>query len=477
MLSDLKVKLAAVASAVKNSVATAAAERIKKARAKAAEMRAEAEEKREKKYLLDALPGTDEEKERRLGEIETATAEYHEICKLLDEAKAELYQAKKSAPADRDQLVATAQAVVDEVRSEKERIEVDPDIAFFGWLRQLERQKTESPDHRLAVALINGAIATDLLEEISGETARTRQEAAKAAKAAKEANEAKEGWHQQQHDEEQRQAPFFWVRVKPRGSTPRGVGEMEPDDHFRYISGGADFYARTTDGARKRLAFFALQALWKAVSDAKKAAYEAAQDVKQHSYLELKEIAAGKTGQAWAEVTAEKPWKPTFFNREVNQVERLKKDGKEVVNYGPVIVESLKPGVLRVLNTVHSGMFHPLRLAGAWEEQDGKLIPVDFRFSPGGNPFAGLRPVNDGLYMSPGKLGRLRAILCLAGGFQAPVREEKANGDDASAGPVVGPCAPTTRLGYRFDGSKAGKPRKSKEVKRSKTREDIDSEE
>lgn len=466
MLADLKVKLAALDSAIKNSVATAAAERIAKALARAAEMRVKAEESRERKYLLDALSGTEEEKERRLGEIETAMAEYREICKLLDEARVELSQArKKSASADREQLAAAAQAVVDEVRAEKERIETDPDVAFFGWLRQLEVLAAENPDHRLAISLINGAIANGLLQEIKGEEARARQEATKNAKAAKKEAEEKEGWHPRHDDEEVRQAPFFWIRVKPRGGTPKG--EVEPDDHFRYISGGVDFYARTTDSARKRLAFFALQGLWKAVGEAKKTAYQAAQDVKQHSYLTLAEVANGQTGQAWAEVTSANPWKPTFFNREANKVERLVKEGKLVENFGPVVVESPRPGVLRILNAVQSGMFHPLRLAGAWDE-DGK--PVDFRFFPDNGSFAGLRPAIDDGSLSPGKLGRLRAILCLAGGFQAPTKVIEVNGNGGDApGPVVGrPHAPATRRGYRADGSKAGEPHKGKGGKRFK---------
>lgn len=452
MLADLKVKLAALAVAVKTSVATVAAERIKKAKAKAAEMQAKAEKARERKHLLDALPGNDEKevKEKRLEEIEQATAEYQEICNLLNEAAVELLRAKKSAPAERDQLVATAQAMVDEVRYEKERIESDPDVVFFGWLRQLANQ-TENPDHRVALNEIERAIAKGLLREISGDMAKEIQKAAKKAKEEK-------GYQ----NYEERQAPFFWVRVKPRGSTPQG--EMEPDSHFRYISGGADFYAQSSEGARKRLVFFALQELWKAVGEAKKAAYEAAQNVKQHSHLELSEIAAGKTGQAWAEVTAEKPWKPTFFSRETQKVERLMKNGKEVVNYGPVVVESPRPGVLRVLNAVHSGMFHPLRLAGAWEGQDGKLVPVDFKFFPGDNPFAGLRPVNGALESLPGKVGRLRAILCLAAGLQAPAKKEETDGGDGASGalPVEMVHALTTRPGYRSDGSKAGEPRKGK---------------
>lgn len=473
MLADLKSKLAVVAAAVKNSVTRAAAEKIAKAKAKAAEMRVKVEEARDRQHLLDAVPGNDEKevKEKKLEEIEQVAAEYQEICNLLREAEVELSRARKSALAEREQIVATAQAMVEEVRSEKERIESDPDVAFFGWLHQLAKQK-ENPDQRLAVALINGAIAKDLLMEIDGKTARARQEAAKAARAAKEAEEAKEVWRQQKQHEENRQAPFFWVRVKPRGNVRQG--EMEPDDHFRYISGGTGFYDRSTDGARKRLSFFALQDLWRAVNDAKKAAYEAARDVKQHSYLELREIAAGQTGQAWAEVTAARPWEPTIFNRETNQVERLKKDGKEVVNFGPVVVESPKPGVLRVLNTVQSGMFHPLRLAGAWEEKDGKFESIDFKFFPGDSPFAGLKLVDDTMHcLSQARLGRLRAILCLAGGFQPPAKKEEANGGGASKALPEEVHALTTRPGYRSDGTKAGEPRKDK----GRSRRKVDSEE
>ncbi len=103
------------------------------------------------------------------------------------------------------------------------------------------------------------------------------------------------------------------------------------------------------------------------------------------------------------------------------------KDGKPVVNYGPMVVEFPKPGVLRILNSVNSGMFHAFRTAGAWEQDtEGKFQPVDFRFFSGKNPktgqdnnFAGLKPVKDEVERSPSQLGRLRAILCLAGGLQA----------------------------------------------------------
>ncbi|MDO8676218.1 MAG: hypothetical protein Q7K16_01000 [Candidatus Azambacteria bacterium] len=455
-LSDLKAKLAAIAVAVKTSVATVATERIEKAKARAAERVAKAEKAKEQKYLLDALPGTKEEKARRLEEIEQAMAEFQEIFNLLNEAEIELLRANKAAPADRDKLVATAQAVVGEVRAEKERIETDPDIKFFGWLKRIESQ-TENPDRRVAVEEIDRAIKDGLVCEIAGERAREIQAAVKAVK-----EDNQQQWSEERH------APFFWVRVKPRGNMPQG--EQEPDDHFRYISGGADFYGRTTDGARKRLVFFALQGLWKAVGEAKKAAYEAAKDVKEHSYLTLADIAAGKTGQAWAEVTAANPWRPMFFNRASQVLEPLMKDGKEVVNSGPVVVESPRPGVLRVLN-VSSGMFHPLHLAGAWDEE-GK--PMEFKFFAGNNSrgepynFAGLKPVNDVMDLSPAKLGRLRAILCLAGGLQAPAREEKSNG--GASAPPADASSPATRRGYRSDGSKGNEPRRDKGGKKPKGR-------
>ncbi len=451
-LSDLKAKLAAVATAVKESVATAAAERIEKAKARAAERLAEIEKAKEQKHLLDALPGTKEEKERRLEEIEMAMAEYQEICKLLNEAELELARAtNRAAATDRDQLIATAKAVVNEVKAEKERTETDPDVKFFGWLRQLENQ-TENPDHLVALGEIDKAIAEGFLREITGERAREIQEAAKAAK--KEDEERR--WS------EDRQAPFFWARVKPRGSTPQG--QQEPDDHFRYISGGVNFYARSVEGARKRLVFFSVQDLWKACTEAKRAAYEATKEMKEKSYLAISDIAAGKTGRAWAEITAEKPWEPMTFNRETNQVERLMKDGNKVVSYGPVVVESLKPGVLRVLN-VASGMYHPLRLAGAWDE-DGQ--PVEFKFFAGSssrsgkpNNFAGLRPVKDTVDLSLTKLGRLRAILCLAGGLEAPAKGTKGDASEEMP-PAADASTPVTRRWSRSDGSKAGEPRRGR---------------
>ena len=458
-LSDLKAKLAALATAVKTSVASVAAERIEKAKAKAAERHAKAEMAREHKFLLDALPGTKEEKARRLEEIEQSMAEFQEIHNLLNEAEIELSMAGKAAPADRDQLVAAAQAVVDEIRSEKERIETDPDVAFFGWLRLLESQT--APDRRVAIEEIDWAIVNGFLREITGESARDIQADAKEAE--EEGRRSKE-----------RHAPFFWVRVKPRGNTPQG--EQEPDDHFRYISGGVDFYARSVEGARKRLVFFTLQAFWKAVGEAKKAKYDEANEVKQHSHLTLADIAAGQTGQAWAEVTAESPWRPMVFDRETGKHKPLEKSGQEVINYGPIAVESPRSGVLRILDTVPSGMFHPLRLAGAW---DGEGKPVEFKFFAGNNPrtgepnnFAGLRPVKD-VDLSPAKLGRLRAILCLAGGLTAPIKEEKANGGASEAPPATG-AAPSTKRGYRSDGSSAEEPRLGK--KRSKGRKGADEE-
>ncbi len=456
-LSDLKAKLAAVVTAVKTSVASVAAERIEKAKAKAAEKRVKAEKSREQKYLLDALPGTKEERTKRLEEIEQAMAEFQEIYNLLKEAETELIRAGKAAPADRDQLVATAEAVVAEVRSEKERIETDPDVAFFGWIRRLESQ-TETLDRWVVIGEIDGAIANGFLREISGETAASIQEAVKTAKG--------EG-----RRIEERHAPFFWVRVKPRGNTPQG--EQEPDDHFRYISGGVDFYARSVEGARKRLVFFAMQNLWKAVGEANKVAYEAAQEMKKHSYITLADIAAGKIGQAWAEVTVENAWRPVVFDRETGQSKPFEKDGKEVINYGPVVVESPKPGVLRVLSMINSGMFHPLRLAGAWDEE-GKS--VEFKFFAGNNPrtgqlnnFAGLKPVKDTVDLSLGKIGRLRAILCLAGGLQAPTKETK-DGNGVSDGTPPAVNVPATRRGYRSDGSKADEPRNGKGGKKSKGR-------
>ncbi len=469
-LADLKARLAAIATAVQTSVATVATERIEKAKVKDAERQAKAEKSRAQKFLLDALPGTNEEKEKRLEEIEQSMAEYQEICKLLDETEIEYGRAGKAAPADRDQLLATAKAVRDEVRSEKERIEADPNIKFFGRHRWLENQ-TENPDRRVAIEEIDRAIKDGFLREITGECSRATQAAAKAAK--------EEGRHY-----EERHPPFFWVRVKPRGNTSQG--EQEPDDHFRYISGGVDFYARSVEGARKRLVFFALQAFWTAVSEAKKAAYEADQDVKKHSYLSLAEIAAGQSGQAWAEVTAANPWRPTFFDQEKQTNVPLMKEGRAIVNYGPMVVVSPKSGVLHVMNTVHSGMFHPLRLAGAWEEQDGKLVPVEFRFFAGNNPrtgqpnnFAGLKPVKDTIVRTPSQLGRLRAILCLPDGLQAPVRE--ANGGGASQAPQVGvePDVPPDivsdipRRGYRPDGSKAGEPRSKKHKGRKGTDDEV----
>lgn len=459
-LLDLKAKLAALANAVKTSVAAVATERIEKAKVRAADKLARAEKAKEQKFFLDALPGTKEEKVRRLEEIEQSVAEFQEICNLLNEAEIELVRANKAAPADRDRLVATAQAVVDEVKVEKERIETDLDVKFFGWLKRIESQTTENPDRRVAIEEIDGAIAKDFLREISGEKSREIQEAVKAAK--------EEG-----RQYEERHAPFFWVRVEPRGSTPQG--KMEPDDHFRYISGGVDFYAKSVEGARKRLVFFALQAFWRAVSEGKKAAYEAAKEIKEHSYITLADIATGQTGQAWAEVTATNPWRPVVFDRETGQSKPFERDGKEVVNFGPVVVESPKSGVLCMLN-VSSGMFHPLRLAGAWEEQDGKLVPVEFRFFAGNNPrtgepnnFAGLKPVKDTLDLLPAKLGRLRAILCLAGGLQAPAKEEKSNGGALEAPPAAD-AVPNTPRGFRSDGSKSDEPRRGREVKKSRNR-------
>lgn len=456
-LSDLKAKLAAIATAVKTSVASMATERIEKAKARAAERHAKVEKAKEQKYLLDALPGTNEEKIRRLDEVEQAMAEFQEICKLLDEAEVELLRANKAATADRDRLVATAKSVVDEVRSEKERIEADPDIKFFGWLRRLESQM-EKPDRWVVIGEIDGAITNGFLREISGETAASIQEAVKTAKG--------EG-----RRIEERHTPFFWVRVKPRGSTPQD--EFEPNDHFRYISGGVDFYARSVEGARKRLVFFTLQDLWKAVGEASKAAYEAAQEVKKQSYITLADIAAGQTGQAWAEITAERPWEPMIFNRETQKVERLAKEGKEVINYGPVVVESPKSGVLRILNT-RSGMFHPLRLAGAWDDESK---PVEFKFFAGNNPrtgspnnFAGLKPVKDTVDLSLGKLGRLRAILCLAGGLQAPAKDAKDGNGGVSDYMPSAVNVPATSRGYRSDGSKSGEARNGRGGKKSKGR-------
>ena len=462
-LQDLKAKLAALAAGVKTSVASVATELIEKAKAKATEKAAKAERAREQKFFLDALPGTKEEKVKRLDEVEQAVAEYQEICKLLDEAELELARAKNAAPADKDRLVAEASAVIAEVKAEKERIETDPDIKFFGWLKWIESQ-TENPDRRTAIGEIDQAIANGFLREITGERAREIQAAGKAAK-------------KEERQLEERPAPFFWVRVKPRGSTPQG--EQEPDDHFRYVSGGVDFYARSVEGARKRLVFFALQDLWKACTEAKKAAFEVTKEVKEHSYLTLADVAAGKTGQAWAEVTEANPWRPVFFDHETGQAKPFVKDGKEIVNFGPVVVESPRPGVLRVLNTVQSGMFRPLRLAGAWEEKDGKQEPVEFKFFVGNNPrtgqpnnFAGLRPVKDEIDRTPNRLGRLRVILCLAGGLQAPAKEANGKGSSEEMLPEEG--TPTTRREYRSDGSKADESRRGKERKKSNGRNSHD---
>ena len=462
-LADLRARLAAVTTAVQISVATAAADRIEKAKAKAAETLAKTEKNREQKYLLNALPGSNEEKAKRLNEIQTAVAEYQEICGLLREAEIEkVAAANKAASADRDRLVADMQAVVDEAKAEKECIEKNPDIKFFGWLRQLESQ-AENPDQRVAVGEINNAIANGFLVEITGERAREIKDAVKAAK---EDNESEDGWRNKDHAGK-RNAPFFWVRVKPHGDVPHG--EVEPDDHFRYVSGGTGFYERSTDGARKRLVFFAIQDLWKACTEAKKAAYETAKEVQKHSYLTVAEIAAGKTGQACAEVTAKNPWRPKMLDRETGEVKPFMKDGKEVINCGPVVVESVRSGVLRVLNVGTSWMYHPLRLAGAWDDAGN---PVEFKFFTGDNPrtglpnnFAGLRPVKDTVNILPAKLGRLRAILCLAGGMQVSSAKEKEEKNGSGASEVEVQREETTNVetprGGRADGSKAGEPRRA----------------
>ncbi|GEM_PF-3175520 len=456
-LSDLKAKLDAVKTAIKTSVTAVATELIEKAKARAADRLAKADKAKEQKYLLDALPGTKEEKAKRLEEIELAMAEYQELCKLQNEAEIEHIRAGKAAPADRDQLLATAKAMWDEIRSEVERTETDPDMKFFGWLRRLESQTETNPNDRVSVEEIDRAIKDGLLREITGERAREIQEAVKETK--------EEG----RDNREERQAPFFWVRVKPHGNTPQG--QKEPDDHFRYISGGVDFYARSVEGARKRLVFFALQGFRKAVAEAKTAAWEATKEIKKNSYISLADIAAGKTGQAWAEVTAANPWRPTFIDKATGERKPIMdKSGKEIVNFGPVVVESSKAGVFQVLN-VSSGMYHSLRLAGAWNEE-GK--PVEFRFFAGVNPrngspnnFAGLKPVKDVGDPLPAEIsqrGRLRAILCLAGGLTAPVREEKTNGGGGGISDEMPPEAvPDTRRGYRSDGTKADEPRKGKE--------------
>ena len=446
-LSDLKAKLNVVKTMIKTSMVTAAAERIEKAKARAAERLAKAEKARDQKYLLDCLTGTKEEKGQRLSEIEQALAEYDEICDLENEADLELLRAtNKSAAADRDTNVANAKAVLDEIRAEKTRVETDPDVKFFGWHRQIERQ-TEKPDRRKAVEEIDRAMNEGLLLEITGERAHEIMATGKKDK--------------ETQQPEERHTPFFYIRVKPSGSTPQG--EMEPDDHFRYISGGVDFYERTPEGARKRLVFFNLQGLWKAFTEARTAAHEAAKEVKKHSYLTIADIAAGRTGQAWAEVTEANPWRPVVFNRETEKMEPLMKDGREVINFGPIVVEGISTGdprigILKVPNIVPSGMYHPLRLVGVWDE-NGE--PLEFKFFAGNNPhsgapnnFAGLKPVKDTVDLPPAKLGRLRALLCFAGGFKAPDKKE---GNVSES-----PSTPATERGHRSDGTKAGEPRHGK---------------
>lgn len=463
-IGELKAKLAAVVTAVKTSVATAASERINKARAKAAEKAAKVEEAKELKYLIDA---------GYTPVIATGVAELQEIYGLYEQAETELSNARRT----KDEAVTTAaQAVVDEVKSEKERLESDSDVAFFGWLRWLEIQTETNPDKKLALGEINQAVEDKLLREIDGETASRIQAEAKQAKA--DGRDA------------ERSAPFFAVRVKPRGGVPQG--QMEPADHFRYVSGGHEFYARNTEGARKRLVFFALQDLWKAVGEAKKAEWVAKQEIKAHSHLTPAEIAAGKTGQAWAEIKQDNPWRPQIFNKSyvdqgtgrTGRMEPLMRDGKEVINYGPVVIESVpnqnpKLGTIRILNIVSSGMYHPLRLAGAWNE-DGS--PRDFTFFIGNNPrtgqpnnFAGLKAAKEGVdvLMSPGRYGRLRAILCLAGGLQQAT--EKTEGAEPEAGvdkdlneeylapeksTIQRDSQPQTERGSRADGTAAGEPRR-----------------
>ncbi len=412
-LQELKAKLATVSAAVSASQEKEVTEKKAVREARIADKQAKAQAERDKKHLR--LAGLTEELEAQVDSLDG-------ISQLLDEGERALAQARKLRSSDKDERVAEAQALIAELANEKARIETDPDVKFFTWLRWVERVTEERPNRQLAQEEINEAIKDGLLREISGTTADEIQAAVRQAK--------DEG-----RQLEERRAPFFWIRLKPRGSVPEG--EREPHENFRYVSGGGDFYARTPDGARKRLVFFALQALWRAAMDAQKARYEHAKEVKEHSHLSLADIANGMSGQAYAVVEASKPWQPMVWSHEESKMVPFMRGGKAVTNYGPIVVESPRPGRLRFLNVVSGGMFHPLRLNGAWEEQtnpesgETQYVPVEFKFYTGTNPrsgrpsnFFGLTPVDAGVERSRGQLARLRALLCLAGGLEVPARTE-----------------------------------------------------
>jgi hypothetical protein len=477
IIADLKAKLAVVTAAVKTSKESANTSRIAKAKAKAQERLAEKAKNeavaKERKFLLDTLAGTKEEKTVRLDEIEKSMAVLEELYKLREELERAKVDAYKAEPADRDQLIATVESGLVEVNAEIATIEGDSDTTRLTYIRWLERETEERPTRGLLLEEVDANLnkekpAEGLLREIKGDEAREIAEEGKQAKA--------QGRNSERY--------YITVRLKSRGSVPQG--QQEPDDHFRFITAGAGYQDRTADGGYKRLLYHTMRYLNDAVQDARKAEWSVRQDIKHHSHLTIAEGAAGKTGQAWAEVTKEDPWRPTKWDGE-KLVPMTNPDGSPRLNFGPVVLEFVpnqnpKLGTLRVLN-VTSGMYHALRAAGAWND-DG--TPREFTFFTGDNPrtgkpsnFAGLKAANGDVdvLMSPAKYGRLRAILCLAGGLKATEKSESEGKAEEPLSPeAAGEFAPPgakldsgtkTKRGERADGTRAGEPRQSKKGRKS----------
>lgn len=240
-----------------------------------------------------------------------------------------------------------------------------------------------------------------------------------------------------------------------------------------------------TRQSRNRLVFFSLQPLWLEAQKARKEAKEAFKEFRQKCQLLADAATGDKAGVYWGHIDAQDPWIPQCRDQETQQfVPMTNRSGEVIKNSGSLVaVVSTKGNTpliyFPVLNRevivegipptyVGSGLFMPLKVYKAWEEQaDGTLVPVMFRYYPN-KGFAGLEPVDRKIWRERWQLWNLTALLRKAAGIQPPPKEDGHDEQQAEApekapaNPAQLPVKPRTQRGSRSDGSKFGEPRRGK---------------